>query len=67
LVIPPTTTLFGELQYIFFATIFYKANIIPNVILTGRPGGTVIVMRSKNFKTRVPASVYFDNLTIKII
>jgi len=31
------------------------ANIIPNVILTGSPGGTVIVIKSRNFMTRSTA------------
>jgi hypothetical protein len=37
------------MQNICFYFNFYKANIIPKVILTGSPGGTVIVIKSKNF------------------
>jgi hypothetical protein len=50
---PPWITLFGELQNIFFYFNFYRAKIIPKVILTGNPGGTVIVIRSKNFMNKV--------------
>jgi hypothetical protein len=56
LVNPPWMTLFGELQNIFLDFIFYRAKIIPKVILTGNPGGTVIVIRSKNFKNIVVPS-----------
>jgi hypothetical protein len=52
-VMPPPTTLFGELQNIFLSFIFYNAKMIPNVILTGKPGGTVIVIKSKNLTNNV--------------
>lgn len=63
---PPWMTLFGELQNIFFYFIFYKAKIIPKVILTGNPGGTVIVIKSKNLITKVCASAKSFSLDIKI-
>lgn len=36
------------MQKICFFLSFYRAKIIPKVILTGSPGGTVIVIISKN-------------------
>lgn len=46
--LPPEIILFGEIQKISLFLSFSKAKIIPNVILTGNPGGTVIVIKSKN-------------------
>lgn len=37
------------MQNIYLSFNFYIAKIIPNVMLTGNPGGTVIVTKSKNF------------------
>ena len=51
-VIPPIIVLFGDVQNINFYFIFYKENTIPYVILTGNPGGTVIVIKSINLKIR---------------
>ncbi len=49
LTLPPEIILLGEIQKIYFFFNFYRAKIIPNVILTGNPGGTVIVIKSRNF------------------
>jgi hypothetical protein len=56
LVIPPTIVLLGDVQNIDFYFIFSKANTIPNVILTGNPGGTVTVTKSKNLTKRSTGS-----------
>jgi len=47
--LPPEMILLGEIQKIPLSLSFYKAKMIPKVMLTGNPGGTVMVMRSKNF------------------
>lgn len=62
LVMPPTIVLLGEVQNIDFYFIFYKAKIIPNVILTGRPGGTVTVTKSKNLINKSKGSACSANL-----
>lgn len=48
LTLPPEIILFGEIQKISFFLSFSKAKMIPKVILTGNPGGTVMVIKSKN-------------------
>ena len=51
LTLPPEIILFGEIQKIYLALSFSMAKIIPNVMLTGNPGGTVMVIKSKNLRT----------------
>lgn len=48
LTLPPEMILFGEIQKIPLSLSFSRAKMIPKVILTGNPGGTVIVIKSKN-------------------
>lgn len=64
-VIPPTTVLLGEVQKIDFYFIFYKAKIIPKVILTGKPGGTVTVTKSKNLTNKSKGSACSARRTTK--
>ena len=65
LIIPPTMVLFGEVQKVCFCFIFYKAKIIPKVMLTGRPGGTVTVTKSRNFTNKSKGSAYGASFTTK--
>lgn len=59
--------LFGEMQKIFLFFIFSKAKMMPNVMLTGSPGGTVTVIKSQNFINKSKGSAYLNNLISKII
>lgn len=63
-IMPPTIVLFGEVQKICFCFIFSSAKIIPNVILTGKPGGTVTVIRSRNFMNKSKGSANYASLII---
>lgn len=67
LVMPPTIVLLGDVQNIDFYFIFYNANIIPNVILTGRPGGTVTVTKSKNLINNSNGSACSANLMTRMM
>lgn len=64
---PPTMVLLGEVQNIDFYFIFYKANTMPKVMLTGSPGGTVTVTRSKNLMNRSKGSASSYSLTMRKI
>lgn len=46
------------MQNILFFSSLSTAYIIPKVILTGSPGGTVMVIRSKNFLTKSLTEAY---------
>ena len=59
--------LFGDVQKIDFSFIFSSANIIPKVILTGKPGGTVTVTKSKNLTNKSIGSACSANLMTKKI
>jgi hypothetical protein len=56
LVMPPTIVLLGDVQNIDFYFIFSRAKTIPNVMLTGKPGGIVTVTKSKNLTNKSKGS-----------
>lgn len=64
--IPPVIILFGDMQNMFFFRNFSIANIIPNVMLTGNPGGTVMVIRSRSLRARSSPSISLCSLMIRM-
>lgn len=65
-ILPPTTTLGGDMQNILLSSNLFNAKLIPTVNAAVNYGGIEIVIKSRNFKTILRGSMRILNLGYKI-